>query len=176
MVQKIKDYLKTHPKQWELLRYLFAGGLTTLLSMVIHYGVCFLLAEKDAFAGGNLIAWILDGINRATPVQMSIASGISWVISVLFAFWINRVMVFRVEKAGAGQIIKELVQFAGSRIVSFLVFEQGMMLLLKAIGVSNIVNRVIVLVFVMVFNYVASKFWIFKQKPSDEVKDTVQEE
>ena len=47
--------------------------------------------------------------------------------------------------------------------MSFLVFEQGLMLLLKLVGVSNIVNRVIVLVFVMVFNYVVSKFWIFKK-------------
>ena len=37
------------------------------------------------------------------------------------------------------------------------------MLLLKLVGVSNIVNRVIVLVFVMVFNYAVSKFWIFKK-------------
>ena len=161
MMKKIKTYLDTHPKQAELLRYLIAGGLTTLLSMVIHYGLCFLLAEKEAFAGGNLIGWVVDTINKATPAQMSVASAVSWVISVLFAFWINRV---KVEKASAGKVLTELLQFAGSRIVSFLVFEQGMMLGLKAIGVSNIVNRVIVLIFVMVFNYVASKFWIFKPK------------
>ena len=171
MFKKIKTYLDTHPKQAELLRYLIAGGLTTLLSMVIHYGLCFLLAEKDAFAGGNLLAWVIDCINRATPAQMSVASAVSWVISVLFAFWINRVMVFQVEKASAGKVITELLQFAGSRIVSFLVFEQGMMLGLKAIGVSNIVNRIIVLVFVMVFNYVASKFWIFK-KPASAAEPT----
>ena len=39
-----------------------------------------------------------------------------------------------------------------------------MALLLAKIGVSNIVNRIIVLVFVMVFNYVVSKFWVFKKK------------
>lgn len=172
MIRKFKEYMETHPKQAELLRYLVAGGLTTLLSMVIHYGLCFLLAEKDAFAGGNLIAWVADTINKATPAQMSVASAVSWVISVLFAFWINRVMVFQVEKASVGKVATELLQFAGSRIVSFLVFEQGMMLLLKAIGVSNIVNRIIVLVFVMVFNYVASKFWIFKEKkePATDVQ------
>ncbi|MBO5500545.1 MAG: GtrA family protein [Clostridia bacterium] len=170
MMKKIKNYLDTHPKQAELLRYLIAGGLTTLLSMVIHYGLCFLLAEKEAFAGGNLIAWVADTINRATPGQMSVASAVSWVISVLFAFWINRVMVFQVEKASAGKVIMELLQFAGSRIVSFLVFEQGMMLGLKAIGVSNIVNRIIVLIFVMVFNYVASKFWIFKSKADEKAQ------
>lgn len=89
---------------------------------------------------------------------------VSWVIAVLFAFWINRVMVFQVKGGTKASVLTELAQFAGGRIVSFLVFEQGLMLLLKLIGVSNIVNRIFVLVFVMVFNYVISKFWIFKEK------------
>ena len=50
MVQKIKGYLQAHEKQYELLRYLIAGGLTTLLSMVIHYGCCFIMAA-DLFPG-----------------------------------------------------------------------------------------------------------------------------
>lgn len=166
MLTKIKAYLDSHPKQAELIRYVIAGGLTTLLSMVIHYGLCFLMVEKDPFIGGNLIAWVVDAINRATPLQLTIASAVSWIVSVLFAFWINRWMVFRAGKADAAKILVELVQFAGSRIVSFLLFEQGLMHLLKLIGVTNVVNRVVVLVFVMVFNYVASKFWVFK-KPTD---------
>ena len=35
--------------------------------------------------------------------------------------------------------------------------------LLKLMGITNMVNRVLVLVFVVVFNYVASKFWVFKK-------------
>ncbi|MEG0740719.1 MAG: GtrA family protein [Clostridia bacterium] len=162
MFQKIKHYLVNHEKQYELLRYLIAGGLTTLLSMLIHYAVCFLLADKPPFSG-NLLPWLIGSINLATPMQLSIASAISWVIAVLFAFWINRVMVFRVQGGKNLQIGKELAQFAASRAISFFVFEQGLMLLLKAVGVSNFVNRIIVLVFVMIFNYVVSKFWIFKK-------------
>ena len=163
MIQKIKNYLETHEKQYELIRYVFAGGLTTVLSMVVSYGMCFLLADRAPLEG-NFILWVIDSINRATGVQVSIANAVSWVIAVLFAFWINRAMVFQVEGGTKASVLKELAQFAGGRIVSFLVFEQGMMLLLKLIGVSNFVNRIIVLVFVMVFNYVASKFWIFKEK------------
>lgn len=175
MIQKIKAYLNTHEKMYELLRYLIAGGLTTLLSMVIHYAGCFFMADKVPFAAyeGSWIAWLIDSINRANNMQMSIASAISWIIAVLFAFWINRGMVFRVDGGTRGKILGELVQFAGSRLVSFLVFEQGLMLLLKLIGVSNFVNRIIVLIFVMVFNYVVSKFWIFKA-PSGEKDDKAQ--
>lgn len=169
MFKKIGAYLEAHPKQAELLRYVIAGGLTTLLSMVIHYGLCFLMVEKETFIGGSLIAWVVDAINRATPMQLTVASTVSWIISVLFAFWINRWMVFQAGKATTGRILMELVQFAGSRIISFLLFEQGLMHLLKLMGVTNVANRLIVLVFVMVFNYVASKFWIFR-KPADRAK------
>ncbi len=162
MISKIKNYLETHQKQYELLRYLVAGGLTTVLSMIVSYGVCFILADRAPLEG-NVILWIIDSINRATGVQVSIANTLSWIIAVLFAFWINRVMVFQVDGGSKGAIMKELLQFMGGRLVSFFVFEQGLMLLMKWIGVSNFVNRIIVLVFVMVFNYVISKFWIFKK-------------
>ena len=49
-------------------------------------------------------------------------------------------------------------------MLSFALFEEGMAYLLKLIGVSNVVNRIIVLVAVMIFNYVVSKFWVFKEK------------
>ena len=163
MIQKIKNYLETHQKQYELLRYLIAGGLTTVLSMIISYGVCFILADRPPMEG-NPILWVIACINLATKAQVSIANTLSWIIAVLFAFWINRVMVFQVKGGTKASVLTELAQFAGGRIVSFLVFEQGLMLLLKLIGVSNIVNRIFVLVFVMVFNYVISKFWIFKEK------------
>lgn len=162
MIQKIKSYLETHQKEYELLRYLVAGGLTTVLSMIVSYGMCFILAERPPMEG-SVIAWLIACINAATPAQVSIANTVSWVIAVLFAFWINRVMVFQVEK-GQGNVGKELIQFAGGRLVSFFVFEQGLMLLLKWLGVTNFVNRIFVLVFVMVFNYLISKFWIFKKE------------
>ena len=170
MIQKIKNWLESHQKEYERLRYLFAGGVTTLLSMLISYGVCFMLADRAPLEG-NFILWVIDSINRATPPQVSIANTVSWIIAVLFAFWINRVMVFQVEGGSKAKIGTELIQFAGGRLLSFLLFEQGIMLLLKWAGVSNFVNRIIVLIFVMVFNYVISKFWIFK-KPASAAEQT----
>ena len=164
MIAKIKAWLESHEKEYELLRYLIAGGLTTVLSMVISYGVCFVLADRAPLQGG-LIPWVIDSINRATRMQVSIANTVSWILSVLFAFWINRGMVFGVHGGTKGRIGTELAQFAGGRLVSFFLFEQGLMLVLKQLGVSNVANRILVLVFVVVFNYVISKFWIFKKGP-----------
>lgn len=164
-MQKVKRWLEKHQREYELLRYLVAGGLTTVLSMAVSYGVCFLLADRPPISGGA-VSWIISSINCATPAQVSVANTVSWIIAVLFAFWINRAMVFRVG-SGEGHVWRELCQFAGGRLLSFFLFEQGLMLLLKWMGVTNFLNRIVVLVFVMVFNYVISKFWIFR-KPREQ--------
>lgn len=166
MITKLKNYLEAHQKQYELLRYLIAGGITTLLSMFISYTGCFVLAPKTPMTG-SVIPWVIHTINQATASHVMISNAISWVISVLFAFWINRKMVFQVSGGSAGQKWMELGQFALGRVLSFLIFEEGMALLLKWMGVSNMINRIIVLIFVMVFNYVVSKFWVFKAKPGE---------
>ena len=76
MIQKIRDYLNTHEKQYELLRYLIAGGLTTLLSMLIHYAGCFIMAPKEPMSG-SVLHWVIATINRATGAQMAISSAVS---------------------------------------------------------------------------------------------------
>ena len=151
MMQKIKTYLDAHEKEYELLRYLIAGGLTTLLSFVIFAGYC-LMVSPD---------FTIDG---ASDHQALIAQGLSWVIAVLFAFWINRRMVFQRRGGGVRLIGKELGQFILSRLISGVVFEMGLFWLLSLLGVGNTVNKLIILVLVTVFNYIVSKFWIFAKK------------
>ena len=165
---KIRKWLDEHEKLYELLRYLIAGGLTTVLSILLHYGMCFLLADRPAFAGSGFadrIRWAADCVNLADAWESALASVVSWVLSVLFAFFINRGMVFRAK--GSGRVWTELAGFAGGRVVSYLVFELGLMELLKALGMKNILNRLITTVLVMVFNYIVSKFFVFKEKKAE---------
>lgn len=150
-MQKIKRLLTNRDEMMELIRYLVAGVLTTILSLVIAYGCYILLSEKHT-------------INDANAAQLLVGNIVSWCVAVVFAFWINRKMVFRVQGGTAGSKRKEFVEFVGARVASLLLFELGLAELLKWMGISNFWNRLIVLVIVMVFNYVASKFWIFKGK------------
>jgi len=152
VVQKVKSFLVAHEREYELLRYLIAGGLTTALSIAVFSAVCIALAPDHT-------------INGATEAQATAANVVSWIIAVLFAFWINRRMVF-LRKGGETQIIfKELGQFVLGRLASGAIFEIGLFYLLATLGVTNDINKLVVLVLVTVFNYVVSKFWIFAKKP-----------
>ncbi|MBE5778835.1 MAG: GtrA family protein [Clostridiales bacterium] len=162
MKEKIRKLMENR-QLMEVVRYLIAGVLTTIISTVISFGVQFALANKppmDAFDG--VARWIIACIEAASPEQVVIANAVSWVFAVLFAFFINRGMVFRVR--GGKGFFRELGEFTLGRVLSFVLFEQGLAWLLAKIGVSNIVNRILIQVVVIVFNYVVSKFWVFRKK------------
>lgn len=153
-MQTIKRVLTDKQERLELIRYVVAGVLTTLLSIVISYGMYILLSENHT----------IDGADAA---QVMIGNTVSWVVCVIFAFWLNRRMVFRVGGGTAASKGREFVEFVAARAVSLALFEEGFAWLLKQIGITNTVNRLIVLVLVTVFNYVASKFWIFRKKEGE---------
>ncbi|MBE0601904.1 MAG: GtrA family protein [Firmicutes bacterium] len=150
---------------WELVRYVVAGALTTAVSLFISYGLYFALAAGGAPAmpEGKAFSWVVDVINLATTAQVTVANVIAWIAAVLFAFWINRKMVFRVEYHDPKSRFKAFFQFVSARVLTLLLFGLGLAALLSVLGTPNIFSRVIVLVLVIVFNYIASKFWIFKR-------------
>ncbi|HPF88269.1 MAG TPA: GtrA family protein [Candidatus Limiplasma sp.] len=176
-MQKLKAlYTEKHKEIWELVRYVIAGGLTTLVSLIVSNGCYFIMAVGGAPAApgggfGALVAWVIEVINRANAAQTSIGTAIAWVVAVVFAFWINRWMVFRVTYTAWRERLIAFFQFTGARVLSFLLFEEGVFQLLKLIGVENFINRILVLVLVMVFNYVASKFWVFKEKAPEKAQN-----
>lgn len=153
MLQKIKKLLSDKKQMMELVRYVIAGGLTSLLSLAISYGFMMLLAADHT-------------VNGANSEQMLISNAISWVVAVVFAFWINRRMVFRVQDTTRENKWREFIDFIAARAASGVLLELGVAALLKYIGITNTFNRLIILVLVTVFNYVASKFWVFKKRPA----------
>jgi putative flippase GtrA len=172
-VQKIKTlYREKHDDLWELVRYLVAGALTTAVSLLVSYGLYFLLAVGGApeMPEGKALKWVVDVINLATTAQVTIGNVVSWIAAVIFAFWINRGMVFRVSYGDQKSRFKAFFQFVSARVVSLLLFELGLAALLSVLGTPNIIGRAAVLVLVIVFNYIASKFWIFKRKDGAESK------
>jgi putative flippase GtrA len=166
-MQKLKAlYAAKRLEIWEMIRYIVAGALTTAVSLAVSYG-CYFLMAVGSYAGTReelgLFQWGIGVINSATTAQVAIGNVISWIVAVVFAFWINRWMVFRVRYADQKTRFTAFFQFVSARVVSLLVFEVGLAALLNVMGVANLLGRLIVLILVMIFNYVASKFWVFKR-------------
>ena len=109
---------------------------------------------------------------------------VCWILAVLVAYFLNRITVFRSK----GNIFRELMSFAGARVISFLVLELGLYSLMIWICVSatgkpidtpmstfdifgrsfdftyEYLVKLINSVFIVIANYVMSKLMVFRKK------------
>ncbi|MFV0559139.1 MAG: GtrA family protein [Enterococcus sp.] len=139
MIGKIKSYLD-EKGLWEMIIYIFFGGLTTL----VNFAVFFLMRE---FLGINLIA----------------ANTVSWIASVLFAFITNKIWVFHSKTGTTKELILEFSRFIFYRLLSYGIDMGTMLFLTELLGTNEYVAKIITQIIVVLANYVFSKLFIFNQ-------------
>ena len=143
MINKIKNiYIKNR----EIIVYLIVGVLTTVVSLGVYYG---------------LVLTILDPDNA---IQLQIANVSSWVAAVTFAYFTNRIFVFRSKNKN---MLKEGFKFYSSRVFTLLVDMLIMFVLVTLLHLNDKIVKVIVQFVVTVVNYVISKFIVFKKNKND---------
>ncbi len=144
--------------QYEIVSYLVFGVLTTAVNFITYMIL-------GIFAGENYEARILFTIGSFDFRLILLMNGIAWVASVLFAFITNKLFVFESSSVKAAVLIKEIVSFFGARVVSFLLFEELLFALLVGhLSVNDLIAKLLVAVFVIIFNFIASKLVIFRKK------------
>ena len=143
-MEKIKSLFM---KYKEPILYLFFGGCTTLVSWVTY----------ALFAG-------------AMGLGVNVSNGLSWVISVLFAFVTNKLFVFESRAWAAKTVLREAGSFVSARIFTGVLTMLGVPLLMKigldqsVLGVEGMVAKVSMSVIEILLNYVFSKLFIFRKK------------
>lgn len=144
--------------QYEIVSYLTFGVLTTVVNFITYMGVGLLSGEnyeeKVLFSIGSFsLHWVL------------VMNAIAWLVSVLFSFVTNKLFVFESTSWKPAVALKELITFFGARIISFLIFEELVFaLLINIFGIKDLISKLIVAIFVVIFNYVTSKLIIFRKK------------
>lgn len=119
--------------------YLFFGGLAFVLSVASYIFL-------------NL--WM--GINEL------IANVLSWTITVFFAFFTNRVWVFRTETSGMKEFVKQMGSFYVGRVVTLIVEELILLIFITWLGWSSVLIKISAQIIVIILNYFISKIWIFR--------------
>lgn len=127
-------------KYAHILSYLFWGVMTTVISLVSY----------------ALFISVWD-------VNYQFSNILSWVISVTFAFFVNKYFVFHSKTIGFKTLVIEGLHFYGARLGTL-----GMEIVVLWIGVSLLNGdaylwKLIVQVLILVANYVASKLIFNKQ-------------
>lgn len=140
MVDKIKALCI---KYEEIIAYLIVGVLNTLVS----WGAWFLCAYTFLDAQ---VVW-----------QNMVLSAISWVVGVVFGYFMNRKYVFKSKEPNMG---KEFLQFSGGRVSTWVLDEVMMVLLVNILHMNENLSKIFVSVLVMIGNYLISKLFVFKKK------------
>ena len=127
-------------KYKETILYLFFGGCATLVN-IISYAV----------------------FSRYFHMEVVSSTICAWALSVIFAYITNRIWVFESSVNTLNGICKEIVEFVGCRMISGARDVFVMWFFVDVVGCPDIIIKIISNVFVVLFNYVASKFFIFKK-------------
>lgn len=136
----MKKMIEEIKKRKEIILYLFFGACTTLVNIVCY------------FVLRNLFSM---GITYATAV--------SWFISVLFAYFTNKIFVFESKKGNTKALIVEFSSFVSGRIFTGLMDLVIMLITVDVLNFNEPLMKIISNIAVIVINYILSKIWIFKK-------------
>lgn len=126
---------------WEVFIYLFFGGLTTLVNIIIYF-----IFRK----------WI--------KTNYIIANIIANMIAILFAFITNKVWVFHSRTENIKELIVEFSKFVFYRLLSFGLDMISMMICIDMLQTGDLFAKLFTQVLVVIANYLFSKLFIFKSK------------
>lgn len=130
-----------YKKYKEAIDYLFWGGVTFVLSLVLFY----------------LFANVMD-------IYEQIANILSWIVCVLFAYFTNRTFVFQSKVKGIKNIFNEFKDFVTARLLTLVLENAILFVMIDLLSLNNMVSKLVGQFVVIVSNYFLSKLWIFKNK------------
>lgn len=140
----IRDFYDKHES---VLLYLIVGALTTAVSLAAQY------------------------IPKALGLPTEINTTVSWICAVTFAFFANKVWVFKNESRTKIDWVSQAAAFYGARLVTYFLELGFMILTVRVLSQNEYVMKIIAQIFILVINYLFSKLVIFRKK--DGKKDNV---
>ena len=133
-------------KYEEIINYLIVGGLTTVISLAVKYGLLFTI------------------LDASDAIELQSAVIISWIIAVAFAYFANRIYVFHSKSK---QYLKEVSGFVAGRIATLIMEMVIMWFFVTLLGLDSnlwvIIWTIVAQVLVVIGNYVISKLFVFKK-------------
>jgi putative flippase GtrA len=124
----------------DVFHYILFGVLTTLINIISYV--------------------ILTSLN----FDYKVATTIAWIISVAFAFITNKLYVFKSKKMNIIIVMKEMLAFIFFRLLSYFLDLITMIIAIEFMGIDDLYSKIMANVFVIIFNYFASKYVVFKNK------------
>ena len=147
----MKKIIKIYLKYKEIINYIIVGGLTTLVSLGVKWGLLFTILEAS------------------NGVQLQIANIISWFCAVTFAYFSNRIFVFQSKNK---RIINEMFNFFSARLLTLFLESIILWFFITLLEMNSniwvVVWTIVTQFMILVLNYIFSKIFVFKEGKKNE--------
>ena len=130
-----------YSKHKETLLYLFFGGLSFVLNMLLYYSITELL-----------------------KINVLISNIITWIIIVAFCFITNKKWVFNDTSSTNKSLLSQIVSFYASRLITLCVEEIILFIFITRLQLNSLIIKIIAQIIVIILNYVFSKLIIFRKE------------
>ena len=137
----MKRIYKLVTKHWDIVSYLFFGGLTTLVNFLVYF---------------PLFNWM--------HISAAISNGIAWLFAVAFAYLTNKPFVFKSKDWSRKTVVPELTKFVGCRIGSGFLETLIILITVDWLSWNGNIMKIIVSILVVILNYIGSKWIVFTKK------------
>lgn len=135
------DLIKKIYRNAMVVRYIFFGCCTTVVNF-LSYGI----------------------MRKGFSINVTVASFFSILISILFAYVVNKLFVFESRRTGLPALVKEFVSFVGMRAVTMFIEMFGTVVLNGVWGVPDMAAKLVLQIVVLALNFVFSKMVVFKEE------------
>ena len=125
-------------KNEELWNYLIVGALTTVVS-ISSYSI----------------------FSKLLKINYLISNVLSWIVSVIFAYFTNRWFVFHSKEK---KKFKEFIAFVSSRVLTLLLDSCLMIVGVDYLKIDDLLTKILVQIIIVISNYILSKLIVFKKE------------
>ncbi len=92
------------------------------------------------------------------------SNAVSWLVSTVFAFTTNKPFVFESHDWSFATVKVEAFRFFACRFASFLLNELLLLIIVDIMGGDGILWKLITMTALVIFNYIGSKLFVFKNQ------------
>ena len=135
--------------QNQAVRYIFFGGCTTMVNLVIT----FLLRS-------------------VIGLDIIVANTAAIFVSILFAYVVNKLFVFEHRTGSIPALLREAAEFIGMRLGTMVVEVLGVVCLSCIWGLNDMIAKLLLQVVILVLNYLISRFVVFKDEIPEEDQES----
>lgn len=137
----MKEIKALFVKYYDIISYLFFGGLTTVVNYLV-YLPCY----------------------NHLHLSATVSNVIAWVVAVIFAYLTNKPFVFRSHDWSMKTVLPEFGKFLGCRIGSGAAETLIILLTVDVLSWNGNIMKIITSVLVIILNYIGSKLFVFKKE------------